>query len=493
MEPTIDATLLALFKTEFRDSMVLFQGFMSFTLLAFWIGSLWTDLVKKISSSRTDQLWALIALSIGVVYIFAAGYDWGSEFTLAAVSIGLSITLSLLHPTAAVCFFLSLLFLRPWEMIENNDYFGILPKLGFNLCVANIAIILYQQLRKNGVLKLTWDAATTYLILFAFWAFVTTVKAPDPAIAQAKYFDTFFKALFLYLMIINVLTQKKDLRILIGTLVLTFFGVGVVSMIQTVQLSATLGEKQRLMGFGAFANSNDIAALMVLVAPFALMTAVRTTETLVLRATASFVLLIVLGSIYMSQSRGAMLAFGIALGFFLVKKVQKRWLNIAFAVGALLILVVYFKFSGRSEDDLSQSSSSRMTYIKTGINMGIRNPILGVGYESYEVKFEEYATEILYEWGHRTAHNSWILVFAETGFPGLILFLMIFFHSYKNAGAVFNEFPEYQISLIGYSITITFLSHSYVLYPYLLYAMIAAALNVNKERPEHTLTPEVAL
>ena len=58
--------------------------------------------------------------------------------------------------------------------------------------------------------------------------------------------------------------------------------------------------------------------------------------------------------------------------------------------------------------------------------MAIHNPLLGVGYNGYVNSFERYADSLRYEWGHRTAHNSWVLVLAETGFPGLMLFVSAF-------------------------------------------------------------------
>jgi hypothetical protein len=128
-----------------------------------------------------------------------------------------------------------------------------------------------------------------------------------------------------------------------------------------------------------------------------------------------------------------------------------------------------------------------MTYIKTGLNMGIRNPILGVGYESYEINFERYATEILYEWGHRTAHNTWILAFAETGFLGFGFFVMMFWSAIQMSRQVFDQFPEYLVSLVGYAIAFSFLSHTYLLYPYMLYGLIGVAHRIRFGSPKFSL------
>lgn len=448
---------------------------MSFSLLIYWIYSLGDSLYKNATRNFEERFWFGFCLLFGICFAFVCAWDWGSQFLLAAISIGLSVGFALLNPTIAACFQTSLLFLRPWELIESNVYFGVLPKLSFTLCVAHI----FFSLAKKGKIQFHWNKTATFLLIYAVWTFITTFKAPDPATAQTKYNDTFFKSLFLYMMIMNVIEEKRDLKVLQNSILLTFLGVGLISIYQTSLLAiATSGAESRLKGIGAFSNSNDIAALMVLVMPFGLMTLFRKFESMGSKLLSLALLCVVGDCLYLSQSRGAMLATMISVGFYGVLKIKNKALTVFFIGSAFLVLGAYFQFSSRNADDLQESSASRFTYIKTGVVMGIKNPVLGVGFESYEENFERYATEILYEWGHRTAHNSWILAFAETGIIGLALFILLFSSSIQLSWEIFETAPEFLLSLIGYGITITFLSHTYLLYPYLLYALTGVARRV---------------
>ena len=78
-------------------------------------------------------------------------------------------------------------------------------------------------------------------------------------------------------------------------------------------------------------------------------------------------------------------------------------------------------------DGWDKKLSGRMSLYETGLNMGLKNPIAGVGAKAYESAYQEYR-----DGGHRFrnkrswtlhAHHPWITVFAETGSVG-ILFLV---------------------------------------------------------------------
>lgn len=71
--------------------------------------------------------------------------------------------------------------------------------------------------------------------------------------------------------------------------------------------------------------------------------------------------------------------------------------------------------------------SGRINLYETGLNMGIKNPITGVGVKAFESAYPDYRVRG-YRFKTKTpwtlhAHHPWIAVFAETGFVG-VLFLV---------------------------------------------------------------------
>src|SRR5258708_17087965 len=47
---------------------------------------------------------------------------------LLALELAAGFTLSLMHPVNALCFFVHMLFLRPWDILPDNPLFAILPR-----------------------------------------------------------------------------------------------------------------------------------------------------------------------------------------------------------------------------------------------------------------------------------------------------------------------------------------------------------------------------
>ena len=168
-----------------------------------------------------------------------------------------------------------------------------------------------------------------------------TLKASDPASAQVAYFDVLFKSVVLCFVLLNTLWTADHLKIIVGTLLITFIGVGGISLFQTLGYAIVSGERLRLMGTGAFRNSNDIAALMVLIFPFALMPLLRKGNNPVFRWIAAAALLLVGPSIWLSQSRGAMLGLAVATGIYLFLKVKNRWATVAFLFALVATAAAY--------------------------------------------------------------------------------------------------------------------------------------------------------
>jgi O-antigen ligase len=162
-----------------------------------------------------------------------------------------------------------------------------------------------------------------------------------------------------------------------------------------------------------------------------------------------------------------------------------------FGLSRTLLLVVLFIpliFTLPSRlDTIDASEESALGRIEAwyeGINMLLSNPVFGVGFENFT------------EHNSLTAHNSFVLVFAETGLIGYYFWLSfigttfgmlvkILCSSRKNiiSDSVENSldlWKEYQqvawtlfLSITGYIISAFFLSRSYNIYLYILFGLVA--------------------
>jgi O-antigen ligase len=67
----------------------------------------------------------------------------------------------------------------------------------------------------------------------------------------------------------------------------------------------------------------------------------------------------------------------------------------------------------------SSSARQRFDILKTGMQIAANHPVLGVGIGCYREANARYAPQL----GERDAHNTYVSLAAEIGFPGLLLWL----------------------------------------------------------------------
>lgn len=464
----------ALFQLEFKQEAFLFLGLAYFGLLCSWIFALKDDLAMRFRSGGAERLWILFAGVAALAFGTVASVEWGLPFAGTAYPLGLCIGMALLNPSAAACLLASSLFLRPWELVADDSYLVLLPRLSLVLCLSHLALAFAQGRKRR--LAFRWTPFARALLLFLVWTFVTTLFAPDPSASQREFFDGLLKSGILFFILLQMIRTPESLRLLLGTLVLSFLSVAWISIYESVRLGTLMEIPDfRLVGFGAFTNSNDIAALMVWILPFSVLQAVRKNTPFASRVVGILLGGSALVAIALSRSRGAFLGVGALLALALLLRMGRRALAPLAALALLLAIPATIFVFNRHSDDLEGSNAGRKTYLKAGLRMGLKNPIFGVGFDAFPESLQTYSTESLEEAHQMTAHNSWVLVFAETGVIGLFLFCSMFFTSARSAWKNYSTSPEFLLSLAGYGITILFLSHSYLIYPYLLFALIEIA------------------
>jgi O-antigen ligase len=198
-----------------------------------------------------------------------------------------------------------------------------------------------------------------------------------------------------------------------------------------------------------YANSNDLAAITLLMLGLALAIAtVKTQNERVRRAAAAFVpvtLLIIL----LTQSRGVFIGLLVGFGPPLLARLRKRPSGLASVLVALAIIAVLVPSAswhrlgsitrltsietkaeapkdgrppagGERLDQLAADSArQRFEILKTGLRIATSHPVLGVGIGCYREANARYAPEV----GEHDAHNTFVSIAAEMGFPGLLLWL----------------------------------------------------------------------
>jgi O-antigen ligase len=415
------------------------------------------------------------AMGVLLICWITFSYLLGIDQTMLALEISLGIILSTVHPALATGFFLIILFLRPWEIATvGANLFSVLPR-SFGV-LALMSAISYLVRARTTQLRL---GPAVYLMCgFAFWTFLSTFKSYDPPTAQGNYIDAFFKSVVLFILISQAIRDYLGYRILKASLIFAALGISLVSIYRTVNTD----DLTRLGSFGLLADPNDISAVMVMIVPLAFYVLVRRDPSIFLRFICVGTLISAAILFYYAKSRGAVLSLLITIaGMALLRVKNKRTAVIGSLVALSLFLPIAQSFK-RSEADLSESSESRVIYWQTAFNMAIHHPVFGVGFGGYPENFERYAPRVI-ETGYRTAHSSWFLCLAETGFLGLILFASLYGWAIRTSWRLREYFPEVFFSTLGYGVAMSFLSHTYLIYFYVLLGIVFVVSRLPKIEP----------
>jgi putative inorganic carbon (HCO3(-)) transporter len=260
---------------------------------------------------------------------------------------------------------------------------------------------------------------------------------------------------------------------------------GLASDIPALDLS--VGHLWRMRSFGFLNDPNDFAQMLVAVMPM-LLVFYRTGRHL---RNAVFVLAPAAGllfGIYHSHSRGALLGLA-SLSFFGIKRILGTTKTVVMVSVVVMAAMGLNMTGGRAYTANEESAGGRIDAWSEGLKMLVSHPVLGVGYGHF------------IEFHHHTAHNSFVLCFAELGVVGYFLWLgmiVIVFKQLNMAIEACNpQEEEYRwalalrTSLVGFFACAMFLSRSYHPPLFMLLGYATAAWHCAKGRTQGT--PQGAL
>jgi hypothetical protein len=246
----------------------------------------------------------------------------------------------------------------------------------------------------------------------------------------------------------------------------------------------------RIQALGSLGDPNDFAQYLLTALPFVFLLwrpGRKLRNTLFVILPASFLLY----GIFLTHSRGAVIGIGVVLLLLFLKRLGKTRSIIASLV---LMALMMSPLGGSRDTSLNEGDAAgRIIEWGTGISMLEGAPAFGVGYGHF-----------LETGDNRTAHNSYVLCFAELGLVGyffwlgLIVFTVIDLNgaiAALRAKGVSDEWYRYAIvlrqSLFAFLATSWFLSRTYTLTLYMVLGMVVTFLHLlNREEVVVSEPPE---
>jgi O-antigen ligase len=382
-----------------------------------------------------------------------AGYD--PKYAIAA-AFGLAfVALVMVDVTFGLCAFTFLSFLELLLVTEDKS-FSFLKVAGFLLMISWLARISTRGEKEESFVS-QHPYFTFVLFLFLSWAVLSASWAEVPG--QAIDTSTrYFQNMILFLIVYTAVRERKHATWVAWAWLAGATFATVPAMLNppeyqddlTVRISGTIGDP------------NELAALLVAGTVFAGVLAAITKEP-TLRIAAGAAVVLFLGGIVYTVSRGGLVALGVALIAACLMAGRWRGRALAVATVAVVTMVVYFaSFAGLDARDrvtTVEGGSGRTDIWKVGWRMVEDKPIQGIGSGNFPISSIHYLLEpgVLERDEFiidtpKVAHNTYLQVLAELGIVGLSLFLAIIAFSIRcalHAARWFARHGDSQMELVA--------------------------------------------
>ena len=384
----------------------------------------------------------------------------------------LGITILFIEPFIGLLNYLAFLYIRPQDFVPSLQGAPIMLLLGGGTAAL---MVLHQALYKQSLVF-----ARVPQSLFVLWMYVAVVASRVAMGHVRGAFEAtldFVPTIVMYFILVELTTTASRVKIVFITLVhlsLVLAVQGIVQFFTGAGLGGLESYKGRIQAVGIFADPNDLALVMNTVLPLTLLLVMQSGSVLV-RVYYFAITGVFMYSIWLTESRGGLLAFGAMMILLFYRKFGKI---IGVPAGVMVmaaLLVLGPRMNTISTED--SSSYGRLEAWSLAMDLFKGSPLFGIGYAHFM------------DYHFRTAHNSYLLCTAELGFFGLLPWLTMFYISYKNTRFVEKEllargertFAMYahaaHLSLIVFFLGALLLSRTY--HP-LLFIMIGLCASITR-------------
>ncbi|MBV5283942.1 MAG: O-antigen ligase family protein [Paludibacter sp.] len=362
------------------------------------------------------------------------------------------------------------------------------------LIVGCFSIILMFLLSVKNEINLLGNSSDKMLL--GFFAAIIVSNLSHGYLGGIKYsIASFFPIIVGYTLVIHSVIDKKKLWSFVVLLICLSSILAYEGLLQhtsgsahgglppIVERATSLeGESvgvERIRWYGVFNDPNDFGMVLILVVPLIF--------ELMFRGNYLFSIVsmsLILPAIFYTNSRGTILAGLVSVcAYFVLRYKSYKGLAIGGFIAFLLFAFGPSRISSISGKEAS--AYGRISAWYEAYQMFKENPFFGVGHNMF--------TD--HHW--LTAHNSYVLVMAELGAVGLFFFTGLIYHplywlwqnvfvqqAHSISKTDLGLISAIYASFAGILFSMFFLSRSYMLLPFLMFALASASTRIFSEKKE---------
>ena len=320
------------------------------------------------------------------------------------------------------------------------DFIPVLGALGAGkyLALAALGLLIVAKLidRDLSFVRSTYNK---WLLMLTGAILLSIFLGSNSQLGIDWFFKEFIKTLFLFFLIVNLVTTPRYVvifQICLGVICSALGGYTLLAQLlgHDPLTGAAMVEGSRAGGVGALVDPNDVAMVMLMATPFWLVALIEIKGWR--RGLFALLFLLGAGGILATQSRGGLLGLTAGFGLIASRYVKNKVVVGTTAAIFLAVVVAVAGISGRSSggdmETIDSSAQGRLDAWQAGIRMVVRHPLTGVGFLQFPNNFAQYAPSSS-GWHRIATHNSYIQVASETGLLGFIPFMVLIYFSLRHA------------------------------------------------------------
>ena len=270
------------------------------------------------------------------------------------------------------------------------------------------------------------------MIVFIAWSTLTLLWAPQSG-AGITALSRYIPNLLLVPIAYTAVRSRRDLTLVLAAIVAGAILAAGYGIIQPPN-SGTAYEGRVT---GTIGDPNELAAALLAGLALAAGFLLARARFPVARLSPALAIPLCVGGIFLSLSRGGLVALGALLVAGTV--LAGRWrlavtaILVAVVAGGLVYFTQFAPLPARERITTLKGGSGRSDLWTVGLRMVRAHPIGGVGVGNFEAASPQYVlqpgalqrTDLIFSAKPKIAHNTYLQVMAESGVPGVLLFLGI--------------------------------------------------------------------
>ena len=299
---------------------------------------------------------------------------------------------------------------RYWDAYTTLVEIGVLN----GLCALAILGGVVWGIRTHAQFNMN-DRLSLVMGLLIFWLLVTTAAALAGGQSWQPY-PKHHPQQYLHGLVMFVLASQ----VLLGPSQALWFAMVV---------CGTVCVRGLLVGGGGVYLEADLAALAVISLPLAML-GIGMGRRWVVKAGFLWLAGILLWLTAVSQNRGAAVGL-VAMLIVMGCQLRRRWRVLVGSIPVVVFVGILFAYSPYWQrfEGIWQGTDDRNSVVErlriwdAGWRMFLDHPLMGVGPGNYHLGVDQYDSKLPRQ---RAAHNNYVQVVAETGAPGLALYVLLF-------------------------------------------------------------------